>query len=252
MEVSVLASGSSGNSTFVSTKSKKFLFDAGLSCRRIKKKLSSIGQDIKDIDAIFVSHEHIDHIRGLRVIQKYHETPIYAEKLTHSKIGLDNINHFIIEKAMKLNGVSVKPMKTRHDAVNSCGFLIEENKKKIGIFTDLGCMTDNIKEELPEMDAIVLESNHDIDMLIDGPYPYFLKQRIMSDDGHLSNIDAGISIKENATEKLRTVFLSHLSQKNNTPDKAYETFTALINKNKALRIDTVLTDQVKPTELRRI
>ncbi|MBN2422605.1 MBL fold metallo-hydrolase [Candidatus Woesearchaeota archaeon] len=253
MELSVLASGSGGNSTFIGSKNTQILFDAGLSCRQIERRLSSIGKSIDEVDAIFVSHEHIDHIRGLDVLQRKHDIPVYANKETYenSSISSDNINFFKINEQINLNGFKIQALKTSHDAANPCGFMVNHGDRNLGIFTDLGCITENIRSVVNRLDAIVLEANHDIDMLLKGPYPYYLKQRILSNEGHLSNIDAGLCLKENATRRLKTVFLAHLSRNNNTPELAYSTFTTIVNQSR-LRLNTILTDQFKATELIKV
>lgn len=249
MKVSVLASGSSGNSTYVESDSSKILIDAGLNCKQLSNRLSDIGHDLSEINAIFVTHEHIDHIRGLQVISNRYDVPMYINNDTYDSccLSLRKVNHFNTQP-IQFNGFKIQPVHTSHDAAKPCGFVAQDKNKKVGVFTDLGCITKEVKDSVSELNAIVLESNHDIDMLINGPYPYHLKQRILSNKGHLSNIDAALFIKEHAPANLKTVFLAHLSRNNNTPGLAHRTFSKLVDIN----IKTILTDQFEPTELLNI
>jgi phosphoribosyl 1,2-cyclic phosphodiesterase len=252
MEISVLASGSSGNSVFLQGKNTSFLVDAGISRRETLKRLSGIGKEEKDIDAIFLTHEHVDHIKGLLRLSK--NIPVYLNKNTYHALPFSLANAEIFENGTEFsfNGIGITPISTSHDAIDPCGFRVQEGDNVIGIFTDFGRPNDAIRNVLQEADAMVLETNHDVDMLINGPYPYHLKQRILGDRGHLSNLDAGLLVKENGTGKLREVFLSHISKNNNTDDLAFDTFNSLAKQNKECRVNSILTSQDKPTDLIKI
>jgi phosphoribosyl 1,2-cyclic phosphodiesterase len=252
MEICVLASGSSGNSVFIETKEASVLIDAGISQREITKKLDNIGKDITNLDAIFLTHEHTDHIKGLLRLSK--QVPVYLNRKTYDALPfrITNINVFQNNSDFYFKDIDLLPIATSHDAADPCGFRLQAEDKIFGVFTDLGKPSEMIKKVTREADSLVLETNHDVDMLINGPYPYHLKQRILGDKGHLSNIDAGILVKENAAEKLKTVFLAHLSKNNNTQDLAFDTFNSLVNQNKSCRIKSILTSQEESTEMIKI
>jgi len=248
MNVCVLASGSAGNSTFIESKESSILIDAGISQRKISKNLSGIGKDLSDIDAIFVTHEHTDHVSGLDKIDK--NIPVYLNKPTYKNlnISIQNPIFFSSNQSMMFNELVITPVRLNHDAAEPCGFKIQDNKKVLSIFTDLGKISNTVSQNISESDCIVLETNYDIDMLIHGPYTQQLKQRILSDQGHLSNIDAALCVKNHSTEKLRKVFLAHISKNNNTQELACNTFKKLTRD----KIDKILTSQEQPTELFKV
>ena len=237
MKICVLASGSSGNSTYLESKDTSVLIDAGISSKRIVDSLEKIGRDISEIDGVFISHEHIDHINGLQRLCDKYNVPVYMNKSTFDNSGL-NIDPTFFNKEVKLNELNIKPIPVSHDAADPCGFRIQSNGTVLGIFTDLGMVNDSIKQVTKEADCMFIESNHDIDMLINGRYPYHLKERILSQKGHLSNVDAGLLIKENSCDKLKTVFLAHLSKNNNTEKLAFETFSVLTKKKPLIAKNT--------------
>lgn len=243
MHISVLSSGSSGNSTFVSTDETNILVDAGISEKRLKKSLSDIGKETKEIDAILITHEHIDHVKGLEKLKK-HAITTFMRPATHAAFdsSYPNVTHF--NSHFSINELKINAIDISHDAADPVGFMIEE-KKTAGVFTDLGKYDDRIKKAVSECHSLVIESNHDIDMLLNGNYPYHLKERILGHKGHLSNIDAGLLVNENAGEDLKNVFLAHLSQNNNTPELALNTFTKLTNN---LKINRIITRQNEKTE----
>jgi phosphoribosyl 1,2-cyclic phosphodiesterase len=252
MKISVLASGSSGNSTFVESKESCVLFDAGISAREIQKRLSKIGKEISDIDAVFITHEHTDHIRGVERLNKSFFIPVYLNRPTYefSSLTLEKPAFFANNNDIKFSDLTISPFSISHDAADPCGFKIKENGSTLGIMTDFGKSNNEIKDTAKEADALVLETNHDIDMLLNGPYPYPLKQRILGEKGHFSNVDAGLLVKNNASEKLRKVFLAHLSKNNNTEELAYNTFSKLTEDNK--RLERIMTKQQETTEIYKI
>ncbi len=249
MKISVIASGSSGNSTFIESNESKILVDAGISSKETEKRLSCIGKDIKEIDAVFITHEHIDHIKGTERLNKKFEIPIFFNALTFRYSGLDiqKPDFFSNGNCLNFNDLKITPFPTSHDAADPCGFKVQENGTTIGVVTDFGKVSPEIKQLTNNADALVLETNHDIDMLINGHYPEHLKHRILSDTGHFSNADAGLLVRDNASEKLKAVFLAHLSKNNNTEELAMDTFTKLTAKNK--NISRILTNQEETTEL---
>jgi phosphoribosyl 1,2-cyclic phosphodiesterase len=252
MRVSVLASGSSGNSTFLESKGSNILVDAGISSKATIQRLSAIGKDISDINAIFITHEHSDHIKGVERLNKKFGIPVFMNRATYefSPLSLENPVFFTNEKSLQLNGLTITPFSTNHDAADPCGFKVEDKDTITGVITDFGKANAAVKQLTNNADALVLETNHDIEMLINGPYPEHLKHRILSDNGHLSNADAGLLVKNNASEKLKTVFLAHLSKNNNTEELAMNTFIHLTEKNKHLK--KILTKQEENTELVKI
>ena len=250
IEISVIASGSNGNSTLIESKKTSLLFDAGKSGREIESRLNSLGKSPENIDAILVSHEHRDHISGVGILSRRYNIPVYIAKGTYanSRFVLGRLferKTFDINKKFKIKDLKIKPIKTSHDAASPCGFMIQESSKAFGIITDTGYITPQVKDAVKHLNGILLESNHDIDMLINGPYPHFLKNRILNDDGHLSNVVAAELIKKEASDKLKLVVLGHLSGNNNTPELAQKTFEVIAkNKLKQLQYCTASRDKV--------
>ncbi|MBN2367691.1 MBL fold metallo-hydrolase [Candidatus Woesearchaeota archaeon] len=252
MELCVLASGSSGNSTYISDSETSILIDAGISCRRITESLSKLGKDLSEINGVFVTHEHTDHIKGLERLSKFN-VPIYMNRMTYEAADPDlNPDFFINRQDIEIGSLKITPVPVSHDAANPCGFRVQNNGTSIGVFTDFGKPDTNIKKIANEAKALVLESNHDIDMLLNGPYPYHLKQRILSDKGHLSNIDAGLLLKDHASENLNIVFLAHLSRNNNEEETALNTVSALAKQNKSLKAKYSITKQDRISEIIKI
>ncbi len=248
MEICILASGSGGNSIFVRTKYARILIDAGISTRQIKKRLDSIGEDLADLDALFISHEHTDHIKSASALSR--KLPVHINKATYenSPVEISNPIFFSNNMPVTVEDVTLYPTPTSHDAADPCGFVIKNCSKSIGIFTDLGQITENIVQSVEKLDSLVIEFNHDIDMLLNSRYPYPLKQRIMGEKGHLSNIDAALFLNEYATSRLKTAFLAHMSQNSNTPDLAMTTFKNIVKKE----VKPILTSQAYPTEITEI
>jgi phosphoribosyl 1,2-cyclic phosphodiesterase len=224
LNVCVLSSGSKGNAIYVSGGSTAILIDAGLSGVEIERRLASREIHPENLDAIIVSHEHSDHIQGVGVLSRRFDLPVYISKKTEtaaSQIGtVQDIQHFECGFSFRIKELTLHPFSVSHDAEDPVGFTVEQNGSKIGIATDLGHPTSMVKEHLKECSLLVLEANHDIDMLIDGPYPWPIKQRIRSRTGHLSNESTKQLLSEVLHDELRHVILSHLSETNNTPQKA--------------------------------
>ena len=224
-----IASGSSGNCTFISAGKNKILIDAGLSGRAIEQGLTSVGINPRDLTAIFVTHEHGDHIKGAGILSRRYRLPIYmtsgtaANKSALGKIAPQNLMLVRPDVPVTLEGLSVTPFAVSHDANEPVGYTFQTDQHKIAITTDLGHATDEVAAYLEGSDIIVLESNHDIDMLKNGPYPEVLKQRILSPLGHLSNAACGELLAKVICKKTKHIFLAHLSQDNNHPATAYET-----------------------------
>jgi phosphoribosyl 1,2-cyclic phosphodiesterase len=223
--VCVLASGSKGNAIFISSGDTSLLIDAGLSGIEIERRLRSRGLDPKNLDAILVSHEHSDHIQGVGVLSRRYKLPVYINSKTRksavSQLGnLYDFKKFECGSMFTINDLSIHPFSISHDAQDPCGFTINQNGTKIGIATDLGIATSMVKAHLQGCTLLILEANHDEQMLINGPYPWPIKQRIKSRTGHLSNAASKTLLNELQHDGLKHVMLAHLSETNNTPQKA--------------------------------
>lgn len=225
-----LYSGSSGNSLFVENDNAKILIDAGESAKKIVEALNSINVDIKDIDAILVTHEHKDHVKGLGTLSQKYNIPVYANNETweampdqSTKINDSNKNQFIAYEDFAIKDLIISPFKIPHDAANPCGYNISFKNEKISIATDLGHISEDILCKLEKSSFVLLESNYEPKMLDVSSYPYVLKQRIKGPKGHLSNKVAGETISNLINSGLKTVMLGHLSKENNFPELAYKT-----------------------------
>jgi len=224
LTVCVLASGSRGNAVYVSDGQTAFLIDAGLSGIEIERRLGSRGLAPERLRAIIVSHEHADHINGVGVLSRRYRLPVYLNRKTAGaakRIGrLYRENSFDCGTGFQIGNLHIHPFSLSHDAEDPAGFTVQTNGIKIGLATDLGVVTTMVTEHLKGCRALILEANHDARMLIDGPYPWPLKQRIQSRLGHLSNTDSMNLLCEIAHAGLEHVILAHLSEINNTPATA--------------------------------
>ena len=234
--VCVLSSGSKGNAIYISGGSTSILIDAGLSGIEIERRMASKEIQPESLDAIIVSHEHSDHIQGVGVLARRFNLPVYISKKTRiaaNQIGtVKDFKHFECGSSFQIKDLLLHPFSISHDAEDPAGFTVGQNGVKVGIATDLGHSTSMVKEHLKNCSLLVLEANHDIDMLIDGPYPWPIKQRIKSRTGHLSNEAAKKLLGEVRHDKLEHVVLSHLSEVNNSPQKALSVIGQAIPKGK--------------------
>jgi phosphoribosyl 1,2-cyclic phosphodiesterase len=229
LKLCVLASGSSGNCTFIGTEKTRILIDAGLSARKTAERLAQIGERMEDINAICVSHEHGDHIAGIRVLQKNHGTPVYANAGTFEVIGGDIKGaRFTTGSPFSIGDFSIHPFPVPHDANDPVGFVFSAGTLQIGIATDIGMVTNALRERLRKCHAVVIEANHDETLLHEADRPWSLKQRIRGNQGHLSNRTAAGLIAEIAGEGLRHLFLAHLSSDCNSPHHARTTFETIL------------------------
>lgn len=232
-----LASGSSGNSQFIASDHTRLLLDAGLSGKYITNSLDHIGESLKDIDALLITHEHSDHIKGAGVIYRKIKRPIYATQATwaamQSKLGEIAPEHIrIIQpgESFEIGDIQVKPIAISHDAADPVAYAFGNLLARMCVATDLGHCPESVQEEFLECDLLMLESNHDVNMLKIGPYPYYLKRRILSDVGHLSNETAAMVVTRAVKEgRVRSVLLGHLSKENNLPELAYETVGSIVS-----------------------
>ena len=227
-----IASGSSGNCIYVGSDTTHILVDVGISGKRTKEGLEKLGIKAEELDGIFITHEHVDHISGLGVMARKYGIPIYGTRGTLEAIryssAVGEIDESLFQEVEADNKIIVKdltlnPMRISHDAAEPVAYRISHGRQKLGIITDLGCYNDYTVESLRGMNALFLEANHDVRMLQTGSYPYQLKQRILSDRGHLSNVLSGQLLGRLLHDRFGSVVLGHLSQENNFAELAYET-----------------------------
>lgn len=252
MKIAVLSSGSKGNSTLIETKNTKILIDLGVTKSYAEEKLKELEVDPKEIKAILITHTHVDHVQGLKVfLKKYHPLVYVTEELLHLLKEYDiDANYKLYEGAKAIiEDMEINLIKTSHDALGSVGFIVENNDKSCVYITDTGYINNKYFEVLKNHNLYVMESNHDVEMLMNGPYPYHLKRRILGNKGHLSNDDAAYYLSEFIGDKTKTVILAHLSDDNNTYEKALETVSrALKSKNKNVK-NIIIAKQKQRTEL---
>lgn len=238
LEFCTISSGSSGNSTYIGTKHTKILVDAGVSGKRIQEGLASLAITGNDIDGLFITHEHSDHIKGAGIFSRRFDVPIFATYETWNamennigKIAPNNKRVIYAGENCILNDLCIKPFNIPHDAAEPVGFNVFADDKKISFLTDVGHITKEIKESIVDSQILLLEANHDLHMLKNGSYPWHLKQRILSDRGHLSNVSAGEILAEIMSGKMKHVLLGHLSDENNEPSLALHTVETILNKH---------------------
>ncbi|MRR34227.1 MBL fold metallo-hydrolase [bacterium] len=242
MRVCLLASGSKGNSLFVEAGETKILIDAGLSAREIVARLASIEVAVSEINGIIISHEHNDHIRGAGTLARKFDIPVLlsypASRETAGHFRSARLIEFESGCSFEFRDLLIDPFPITHDTVDPVGIVVESRDGRIGVATDLGLATRLVKEKLKGCRALVLESNHDEEMLANGPYPWHLKQRIKSRHGHLSNSEAAELLADVLGPGLESVFLAHLSEVNNHPEKALDAF------RKTLAVSSVCAPRV--------
>lgn len=233
MQIHVLASGSSGNATFIELENTKLLVDAGISTRRIKQSLDLLGTRIEDLDGVLITHEHRDHVNGLTTLLKKYRLPAYARPATwqamYCRQALPDDCCRELPDSLAIGKVKIEPFSISHDAADPVGFCLQAGGTKVGFATDLGFVTPAVKAALALSDVLVLEANHDLDMLQNGSYPWHLKKRIMGNRGHLANTDAGWTLARLDRKAHTHVFLAHLSQENNCPALAKETVGSILS-----------------------
>ncbi len=231
MRLCSIASGSSGNCIYVGSDATHLLVDVGISGKKTESGLNYLGLTGRDIDGILVTHEHADHINGLGIMARKYEIPIYATRGTIDAImqmrGVGEIEASLFhevreDEKLTIKDLTINPMKISHDAAQPVAYRVSYGRKKVAVCTDLGHFTDYTVDCLRGMDALLLEANHDVNMLQVGPYPYYLKQRILGDRGHLSNENSGRLLSRVLHDGIQAVLLGHLSKENNLPELAYE------------------------------
>ena len=231
MRIVILGSGSKGNSTLLIGNNKKILIDVGFSYPKMLMNLKEYDIKPSDIDAVLITHTHSDHIGGLGSFIKKNSIPVYTnEKMLPglSKIVNEELLQ-VMDDEYSIGEFNITCIHTSHDAPGSVGFVINDNKSELVYVTDTGYINKTYLKKLVNKDIYIFESNHDINMLMTGPYPYILKQRVLSDKGHLSNELAGNYLKEIIGNKTKKIVLAHLSEINNTPEIALNTVTSIVN-----------------------
>lgn len=232
MKLCSISSGSEGNCIFISGTEGKILIDVGISGKRVEEGLKSIHVAPAELDAIFITHEHSDHVKGVGVMARRYEIPIYGTVETiHAMLHTKNVGkikeeliHLVEpDRKVQVKDLEINPFTISHDASNPVAYTICSGGQKIGLATDLGCYDEYTIHNLKDSDLLFLEANHDVNMLQVGPYPYLLKQRILGKKGHLSNVNSAKLLCQLHSNKLKHVILAHLSKDNNFPDLAYET-----------------------------
>lgn len=248
MKILVLASGSKGNSTYIEYKNTKILIDIGISALSLDKKLKSIGVEADELDAIFITHTHIDHVGGLKTFVKKYQVPIYLSEIMYDELEINFDNHvFVDEDKIIINDIELNIIKTSHDTNDSMGYVIKGDKEIVYI-TDTGYINKKYFKEIYNKNIYIFESNHDLEMLIDGKYPHYLKQRILGDRGHLSNKDSSYYLSKLVGNNTSHIVLAHLSEDNNTEDKALDSLDNALNKENK-KIDNIMVAKQKESIL---
>lgn len=251
-----LYSGSSGNTILISYKETSILIDAGVSFKKVDIALKKIGFN-KKIDAILLSHDHSDHTKCCGVYHRKLNIPIYTNFKTweyiknfSGKIDQNQVNIIETGSEFSIGSIGIKTFSIPHDAFDPVGFSFFLGDKKVSIATDMGHIHKNVVREIDNSDIILLESNHDVNMLLSGPYPYFLKQRIKGDKGHLSNEQAAQFILDLNLSKVKRIYLGHLSEENNHPSLAMVTVRSILNENgvfDSFNFDMQIADRYEPS-----
>jgi len=232
MKVFVIESGSGGNATLISYKDTNILIDVGISYSKLCGKLDEIGLSASDIDALFITHTHADHIKGLKVFTVRNKVPIYLTEKMHDSLNCEIKNkEFIKNKDIEIGDLKIKTIKTSHDTTSSLGYIITGNKEIVYV-TDTGYLNQKYFDDIANKDMYIFESNHDIEMLLNGRYPHFLKQRVLSDKGHLSNKDSAYYLSKLVGDKTSHIVLAHISKDNNTEELALGTLHEYLEKEK--------------------
>jgi len=231
VQICALASGSNGNCYYIGNENEAILIDIGISNRQLTERLKRAGLSLWKIKALFITHEHADHIKGMRIVTEKNKLEAYVTKKTHEKARKDfrskKVNFFLPSDIIDVGSIKVHSFSKQHDAIDPVSFRVEINGLNIAVLTDLGAACDNVKKHLGICNAAFLESNYEHDLLFEGKYPAFLKQRVSSDFGHLSNDQAFELVKSLEKSPLKTIFLSHISEDNNSTDLALNKFKSL-------------------------
>lgn len=244
MKIISLQSGSNGNCIYVEANGVKLLFDAGISGIQVAERLAKHSRDVNAVDAVLISHDHIDHSRHMGVLHRKFGLPIYATTKTYLAAkryalgDISDLRHFQSGERVEIGNVVVETIPTPHDAEDGVVFVVDDGKHRLGILTDLGHVFNGLADVIASLDAVLLESNYDPDMLANGSYSESLKKRITGPAGHISNFEAAELLLGSAATRMKWACLGHLSQDNNTPKLALETHRTILGDRMALFVAT--------------
>lgn len=228
MKFSVLASGSTGNVTYIETAHTKILIDIGMSCLYVENNLKEMDVDPDTIKAIIITHIHADHIGGLKVFVKKHKPIVYLTEKMYEELKEYLYEYVIIDDKFSFDDITITPFSLSHDAPETNGYLVENNNKSLVYITDTGYLNQKYFQMLKNRNIYIMESNHDVKMLMEGKYQYHLKQRILSDKGHLSNPDSTYYLSKMIGSNTKYIVQAHLSKENNTEEIAHETLIKML------------------------
>ena len=252
MEVIALQSGSSGNCIYVEADGVRLLFDAGISGSQAERRLAAHGRDIRDVDALIISHDHSDHTRCMGIYHRKYGVPIHITADTFDvarrkgRLGaIGDVRHFLSGSTLRFDSVRVETIPTPHDAADGVAFVVDDGTHRLGILTDLGHVFDGLDDVMASLDAVIIESNYDVKMLDRGPYPEFLKNRIRGPKGHLSNTEAAELLGRTAKRQLKWACLAHLSEENNEPQIVLDTHRQVIGD----RVPLLVADRQAATDV---
>lgn len=231
-------SGSSGNCYLLTTPTDGLLIDIGVGLRSLKKNFRDYGLSFSQVHHVLVTHDHADHIKSVGSFSKDQHVPVYTTKVVHEgitknycvqqKVPSDYVNYVEKGTSFTIGDFKITPFGVPHDSSDNVGYMVEAEGTAFCVITDAGYVTDEMKEYINKADYLVIEANHDVEMVKNGPYPAFLKERILSQTGHLSNVECGEALVENMSEHLKLVWLCHLSEENNHPELARKTVEAIL------------------------
>lgn len=255
LRFSVLASGSTGNAFYIESDKERLLVDAGLSGKQMDHLFSEINIDPSTLTGILVTHEHSDHIKGLGIIARKYNLPIFANEKTWNamersigKIGLDQKFYFNMEQVKTFQDLDVESFGVSHDAAEPMFYTFHHEGKKVALVTDLGYVSERIKKTVEDADAYIFEANHDVGMLRMGRYPWNVKRRILGDTGHVSNEDCGLALTDIISNRTKRIYLAHLSLDNNMKDLARMSVDSVLQE-RGITLDLHDTDPKAPTPL---
>lgn len=255
LRFSVLASGSTGNAFYIESEKERLLVDAGLSGKKMDRLFHEVRVDPSKLTGILVTHEHSDHIKGLGIVARKYNLPIYANEKTWNameksigKLSLDQKFHFGMEEVKTFQDIDIESFGVSHDAIEPMFYTFHHDGKKVAIVTDLGYVSERIKKTVEDADAYIFEANHDVEMLRMGRYPWNVKRRILGDSGHVSNEDSGLALTDIISNRTKRIYLAHLSLDNNMKDLARMSVDSVLQE-RGITIDLMDTDPNNPTPL---
>ena len=249
MKICVLSSGSKGNTTYIESKKAKILIDCGNSCKYVLTKLAELGVYPSDLDAILITHVHSDHVKGLQIFSKQVGTMVYMTEKMFPYLDYVKNYTFIDSNNFKIKDMDIEVIKTSHDAEDSVGYIVNNDDKAVVYITDTGYINKKYFDILKNRDVYIFESNHDVEMLNNGRYPFELRKRILSDKGHLSNYDSAKYLASFIGDRTKKIILAHLSEENNTEELAMSTINDRLKKEKIDFDNIIIARQNEETEL---